>query len=196
MYEYFSGKVVEKHPDHVVIDVGGVGYKLHVSLYTYESLRDKEEALLWVYLHVKEDILALYGFSNKEERAIFQELIRVSGVGTATARLILSSLSASKVKAAILSQNTSVFKAVKGIGTKTAQRIILDLKDKVGEIETGEEPISPGGGMENVYQEAESALRALGFPNNKIKKTLRQLSQTEEMTNVEDIIKAGLKKLS
>ncbi|HKK63436.1 MAG TPA: Holliday junction branch migration protein RuvA [Bacteroidales bacterium] len=195
MYEYFSGQLIEKHPDHVVIDAGGIGYKLHVSLHTFESLGDKKEVRLWVYLHVKEDIMALYGFGTKEERAIFQELIRVSGVGTATARLIMSSLRASDVKAAILSQNTSVFKAVKGIGTKTAQRIILDLKDKVGDIETADAGTS-GGRMNNVYMEAESALRALGFPNNRIKKTLSQLSQSEDLTNVEDIIKAGLKKLS
>ncbi|NBB88633.1 MAG: Holliday junction branch migration protein RuvA [Bacteroidetes bacterium] len=195
MYEYFAGRLVDKRPDHVILDVGGIGYKLHVSLHTFEGLGEATDVKLWAYLHVKEDLMALYGFGTQEERAIFQELIRVSGIGTSTARLILSSLRASEVKAAILSQNTSVFKAVKGIGSKTAQRLILDLKDKVGDIDTGETlPADPK--SNDLYQEAESALRALGFPPNKIKKTLSQLSQSNELNNVEDIIKAGLKKLS
>jgi Holliday junction DNA helicase RuvA len=195
MYEYFSGHVVDKRPDHVILEVGGIGYKLHISLHTFEDLAEKKEVRLWAYLHVKEDVMALYGFSAKEERAVFQELIRVSGIGTSTARLILSSLKAAEVKAAILSQNTSVFKAVKGIGTKTAQRLILDLKDKIGDIDTGEVTLGDTSGSD-LFKEAESALKALGFPPGKIKKTLSQLSESNTFDNVEDIIKAGLKKLS
>lgn len=195
MYAYFSGRVVEKHPDHVILEVGGIGYKLHISLNTFEQLGEAKEATLWTYLHVKEDIMALYGFAKKEERAVFQELIKVSGVGTSTARLILSSLQAAEVKAAILSQNTSLFKAVKGIGSKTAQRIILDLKDKIGDIETASTGLSSAVGSD-IFKEAESALKALGFPPGKIKKVLSELSQSNDYSNVEDIIKAGLKKLS
>ncbi|NBB89130.1 MAG: Holliday junction branch migration protein RuvA [Bacteroidetes bacterium] len=195
MYEYFNGQVASKHPDHVILNVGGIGYKLHISLNTFEEIGDLKEVKLWTYLHVKEDILALYGFANKEERAVFQELIRVSGIGTTTAQLILSSLKASEVKAAILSQNTSVFKAVKGIGTKTAQRLILDLKDKIGDVDTRNVEFSAVG-TNDLYQEAESALKALGFPPGKIKKVLGKLSTSNEIENVEDIIKGALKKLS
>ncbi len=195
MYEYFAGQVASKHPDHVILNIGGIGYKLNISLNTFEEIGDLGEVKLWTYLHVKEDLLALYGFAKKEERAVFQELIRVSGIGTTTAQLILSSLKASEVKAAILSQNTSVFKAVKGIGTKTAQRLILDLKDKIGDVDTGDVEFSTPG-TNDIYQEAESALKALGFPPGKIKKVLGQLSTSQEMKNVEDIIKGALKKLS
>ncbi len=195
MYEYFSGQVMDRRPDHLILEVGGIGYKFHISLHTFEDLGEKKEVRLWAYLHVKEDVMALYGFSAREERAVFQELIKVSGIGTSTARLILSSLKAAEVKAAILSQNTSVFKAVKGIGMKTAQRLILDLKDKIGDIDAGEATLGSTGGN-SIFTEAESALRALGFPPSKIKKALSQLSQSNDFDSVEDIIKAGLKKLS
>jgi Holliday junction DNA helicase RuvA len=150
---------------------------------------------LWSYLHVKEDVMALYGFGSLEERATFELLITVSGIGTTTAQLILSSLNPGEVRAAILSQNTSVFKAVKGIGEKTAKRLMLDLNDKIGNIE-GSEMLESNLESFSFQKEAESALTSLGFPLGKVKKALNDLGKERNFESVEEMIKACLKKLS
>jgi Holliday junction DNA helicase RuvA len=195
MYEYFSGRVVDIKPDHVVIDNSGVGYRLHISLNTFQWIGAKKEVQLWSYLHVKEDVMALYGFGSLEERATFELLITVSGIGTTTAQLILSSLNPGEVRAAILSQNTSVFKAVKGIGEKTAKRLMLDLNDKIGNIE-GSEMLESNLESFSFQKEAESALTSLGFPLGKVKKALNDLGKERNFESVEEMIKACLKKLS
>lgn len=195
MYEYLQGAITHKNPTYVVIDVGGIGYRVNISLNTYAAIEKEERVRLLTHLHVKEDLMELYGFSSDEEREIFELLIKVSGIGTNTARLILSSLKAEEVQAAILSENVSLFKSVKGIGPKTAKRIILDLKDKVDK--TGNSNMLMSGGSGNTMRhEAFSALIALGFQQGRVNKALNKIQQSDKPDTAEDYIKEALKILS
>ena len=139
MIHHINGRLVEKAPTHAIIEAGGVGYFINISLLTYSKLKDAEACMLYTHLSVKEDSHTLFGFAEKTEREIFRKLISVNGVGATTARIMLSSLTSDEITAAIISGDVDTLKSIKGIGTKSAQRIIVDLKDKLGKIEGVEE---------------------------------------------------------
>lgn len=193
MYEYIKGNKVSLTQDMVVIDVGGIGYLLHISLTTHNEIKEQDRPSLFVHLYVREDQMELFGFSSEVERNMFRLLIGVSGVGIHTARLILSACSPSEIQQAILSENIEVFKSVKGIGSKTAKRIILDLKDKVFK-EYGMSIPEKSGMAQIDTDEAFNALVALGFQRQRIRKALNEiLKKGESGTTTEKLVKSALK---
>ena len=193
MITHLNGRLVEKYPTHVVIECAGVGYFVNISLHTYSLLRDEEQVLLFTHLQVREDAHTLFGFAERQEREIFRLLISVSGIGASTARTMLSSLSPTQVREAIAHGNVPVIQAVKGIGAKTAQRVILDLKDKVLKIFDMEE-VSPGTNNTN-KDAALSALEVLGFARKQAEKAVDKAIETDPSASVENIIKQALKNL-
>ena len=191
MYEYIDGEFVEKSPAHLIVEANHLAYYIHISVYTYSQLSSQTKGKLYLHFVVREDAQILYGFASREEREIFRLLISVSGVGANTARLILSSLSSQEVTHAILAGNVSVLQGIKGIGAKSAQRIIVDLKDKVGK----------GAGIDELFisqdntnrEEALSALVALGFPKKSVEKILTRILSEQPELSVEEVVKAALK---
>ena len=171
MYDYIRGSIEELNPAEAVIECCGIGYLMQISLNTYERLRDAREARLYVYHHVREDEETLYGFFDKEERRIFTLLISVSGIGPNTARMMLSSLTPAEVSAAVASGDVNRIKAVKGIGLKTAQKVIIELKDKIARGSGAALDLTSGGTGANT-QEACSALIMLGFTKNAVEKAV------------------------
>lgn len=194
MYSFISGKIAEKNPAYVVIDNHGVGYLINITLNTFAAIGEQSEAKLYVHLAVREDAHVLYGFYTEEERSLFLQLITVSGVGCNTARLILSSLSVRETVDAIASNNIKAIQSVKGIGAKTAQRIIVDLHDKVSKLNISEGEKLPLG-YNTLKEEALSALMVLGFNRTSIEKTLDKLLSQMENPNVEQLIKEALRLL-
>jgi holliday junction DNA helicase RuvA len=193
MIAQINGKLVEKTPTYVVIDCNGVGYELKISLNTFSQIGESERCMLYTHFVVREDAQLLYGFKETSERELFRLLISVSGVGSATAMMILSSLSPNETKGAILTGDVNTLKSVKGIGAKSAERIIIDLRDKIGKID-GAATISLSTNN-TIKEEALSALVMLGFGKNPAEKVLNKiLSEGEELT-VEELIKRTLKKL-
>jgi len=193
MISHINGRLVEKSPTYVVIECSGVGYKLNISLNTYSNLGEDENCKLFTEFIVREDAQLLYGFKDVSERRLFQLLISVSGVGPATALLVLSSADAEEIQQAILSGNAGWFKGVKGIGPKSAQRIIIDLKDKVSK-----ENISSDNsiGLNNTLKEESlSALVNLGFNKNSAEKMIQKIITSNPSAAVEDVIKQALKGL-
>ena len=194
MITYVSGKLVEKNPSYAIIEANGIGYFLHISLQTYSAMKDEEFCKLHTYLSIKEDSHTLYGFVDTDERELFKQLISVSGIGTNTARMMLSSLSSGEIIAAIASENVNALKSIKGIGAKTAQRVILDLKDKVGKDITS--PSSMFTENNTIKNEALSALLVLGFDKKATEKTIGDiLAKNPQIKDVEELIKLSLKKL-
>ncbi len=193
MYEYISGKITELTPASLIIENGGVGYFVNISLNTYSLLSGKQVSHLFLHQVVREDAHLLFGFADKHERDLFRQLITVSGIGVNTARVMLSSLSPIDIKRAITSGNVDVLKGVKGIGLKSAQRIIVELKDKLGKIFEGEEIYIASDNT--IRQESLSALVMLGFSKNAVEKVINQLLAEGEIRSVEDLIKRALKKL-
>ncbi len=194
MYSFISGKVVEKNPAYVVIDNQGVGYLINISLNTFAAIGEQMEVKLYVHLAIREDAHVLYGFYTEEERSLFMQLITVSGVGCNTARLILSSLTVSETIDAISGNNIRAIQSVKGIGAKTAQRIIVDLQDKVLKLNISENEKTPF--VNNTLkEEALSALMVLGFNRTNIEKTLDKLLSQMDKPNVEQLIKEALRLL-
>ena len=194
MITQLQGKLVEKNPTHVVIDCHGVGYFVNISLNTYSALPEGEAIKLYTYLQIKEDAHTLYGFLTKTEREVFVLLLSVSGVGASTARTMLSSLTAAHVRSAIINGDVANIKAVKGIGAKTAQRVVLDLKDKMLKLQDFEEvSIST---LNTNKEEALAALEVLGFVRKQAEKVVDSIikSNSEELS-VEEIIKQALKRL-
>ena len=192
MYDYIKGKLVEKNPAYAVIEANGVGYLLNISLHTYSLLKEEEHCLLFAHLAVREDAMVLFGFYEKEERELFRQLITVSGVGTNTARMILSSLSPDEVSQAIIREDSVLLQKIKGIGLKTAQRIIIDLKDKLYKELIPHEKI--------VFQhntkkdEALSGLLILGFQKTMAEKALNKVIEIEgPALSVEQLIRNALK---
>jgi holliday junction DNA helicase RuvA len=197
MIYHLNGRLIEKHPTHVVIECGGVGYLVSISLTTFEALTSDETIFLNIHMVVREDAQTLYGFATIEERSMFLLLISVSGVGANTARLILSAMDSATVSEVIASGDSDAMKRVKGIGAKTAQRIIIDLRDKVGVL-TG------GGGVKSeillqhntVKNEALLALTTLGFDKPRVEKALEQiLDKADSDFSLEALIKQALQKL-
>jgi Holliday junction DNA helicase RuvA len=194
MIHHINGKLVEKAPTHAIIEAGGVGYFINISLLTFSKLKDTEACLLYTHLSVKEDSHTLYGFAEKTEREIFRKLISVNGVGATTARIMLSSLTSDEITAAIITGDVDTLKGIKGIGTKSAQRIIVDLKDKLGKVEGLEQNILTFNN--NTHKdEALSALLALGFTKNVVEKVLIKVLKAQPDLDVEGLIKAALRNL-
>ncbi|OAB80562.1 Holliday junction branch migration protein RuvA [Cochleicola gelatinilyticus] len=193
MITHIQGRVVEKNPTHVVIDCNGVGYFIHISLHTFSQLSDNENLRLYTHLQVREDAHTLYGFSGVAEREIFRLLVSVSGIGTNTARTMLSSLSPEQVKEAIASGDVATIQSVKGIGTKTAQRVLIDLKDKILKVYGMDDvSVSPSNTNKN---EALSALETLGFVRKQAERVCDAIVKQDPQASVETIIKQALKKL-
>ena len=194
MYSFISGKIAEKNPAHVVTDNHGVGYLINITLNTFTSIGEQSEVKLYVHLAIREDAHVLYGFYTEEERSLFLQLITVSGVGCNTARLILSSLTVRETIEAIANNNIRAIQSVKGIGAKTAQRIIVDLHDKVLKLNISDEEKTPLA-YNTLKEEALSALMVLGFNRTSIEKILDKLLSQMENPNVEQLIKEALRLL-
>ncbi len=193
MITHLEGKLVEKNPTDVVIDCHGVGYFINITLNTFGHIGNNEKLKLYTHLLVREDSHTLYGFSSKVEREIFRLLLSVSGVGASTARTMLSSMTPEQVQEAIASGDVASIQAVKGIGAKTAQRVILDLKDKVLKTFNLEE-VSASPNNTN-KEEALSALEVLGFARKQSEKIVENILRNEPDLSVEAIIKSALKNL-
>lgn len=193
MITHIQGKLVEKTPTEVVIDCQGVGYEIHISLHTYSQIPDSENVKLYTYLQVKEDSHSLFGFAEKKERELFKLLISVSGIGANIARMMLSSLNPEQIIQAIAANDVGTVQSIKGIGLKTAQRVILDLKDKVLKIYAIEEISS---GVHNTNkEEALSALEVLGYLRKNAEKVIEKIIVTSPTASVEELIKHALKVL-
>ena len=199
MYEYIKGELAEVSPAEAIVEAAGVGYKLLISLSTFSTLQNSvgQTVKLYAYHQVREDDESLYGFADKAERIIFTHLVSVNGVGPGSARMILSSMTSQEATEAILSGDVNRFKAVKGIGLKTAQRIILELKDKVGkgDGELALQGSAAGAQSSAVREEALSALVLLGFSKPNVEKVLSSLLKENPSLTLEELIKKSLKAL-
>ncbi|PLW97960.1 MAG: Holliday junction branch migration protein RuvA [Marinilabiliales bacterium] len=192
MYEYIEGKLADLNPDHAVIDTGGVGYFINISVNTFSALKGLPECRLFIHHIVREDAELLFGFDSKEERMIFRALIAVSGIGANTARLVLSSMTPGEFVMAMSTEDVNALQKIKGIGAKSAQRMIVELKDKVSKLEISGENVAT---VHNTSQnEALSALTALGFSKAVAEKAVqRVLKVAERDASVETIVKEALK---
>lgn len=195
MIDYIKGKIIELTPTDMVLECYGIGYKILISLQTYEALNGKSECIVYIHHYLREDEELYYGFSSKDEREMFRLLIGVSGVGAATARMMLSSLTTDEIRNAIIAEDLNRIKSIKGIGTKSAQRLILELKDKVVK----------GGGSETTalfpttsnpaVDEATTALVMLGFTKPNVNKAVTAVLKEKPSASLEEIIKLSLKRL-
>ncbi len=193
MIAQIKGRLIEKTPTYVIIDCSGVGYEIHISLNTYSGIGDDELCALYTHFVVREDAQLLYGFKETSERQLFRLLISVSGVGASTAMMILSSLSPNDTMHAILTGDVSTLKSVKGIGAKSAERIIIDLRDKISKVEnSGGISLSQSN---TVKDEALSALVMLGFNKSSAEKALNKIISSGEELTLEELIKRTLKSL-
>lgn len=196
MYEYISGKVAELAPAYAVVEAAGVGYYLNISLQTYAAVEGSDEARLYVHFIVREDIQQLYGFATKIERELFRQLISVSGVGGNTARMILSTYSSNELRNIIATENAVLLKNVKGLGLKTAQKIIVELSGKM--IDLGmDEPtmVSTPAAANPIFDEALQALIMLGFQKSASEKVLKSLFQESPTLPVEDAVRQALRRM-
>ncbi len=199
MIEYIKGALTELTPALATVEAAGVGYALNISLNTYSAVQGRKEVKLYVYEAIREDAYVLYGFYNKKERELFQLLISVSGVGAGTARMVLSSMSVSELCSAISMGNERAMKGIKGIGLKTAQRIIVDLRDKIVALGIADE-IPAGGTLATpinnaVKDEAVAALTMLGFSPAPTQKVVVQILQAQPDLPVEQVVKLALKQI-
>ena len=194
MYAYIDGKLTFKNPAYVVVEAGGIGYHINISLNTYSALGDAERCKLYTWLHVKEDAHTLYGFADEGERRLFLHLISVSGIGPNTGRMILSSITPIEIQTAIVKADYPLIQRIKGLGAKTAQRLVLELQDKLKK--EGADSLISMPQYNTVKDEALSALVMLGFAKQTAEKTIDQiLKGTEGTLSVEQLIKQALKKL-
>jgi len=193
MFEYIKAKLVELNPTYAVMDTGGVAYFINISLNTYSLLKEGDEQKLFIHQVVREDAHILYGFAEKAERELFRLLITVSGIGSNTARMMLSSSSIKELKNAILTGNVNILKSIKGIGLKTAQRVIIDLKDKI--VKSGSDTDIFIDQSNTKREEALSALVMLGFNKLAVEKNLDKMIHEEGELSVEEMIKLALKRL-
>ena len=193
MITHLKGKLVEKSPTNVVIEVNGIGYWVNISLTTFSQIPDNENIKLYTHLQIKEDSHSLYGFYSKKEREIFRLLISVSGVGTSTARTMLSSLDPQQVVEAISSNNVSIIQSVKGIGSKTAQRLIIELRDKILKIYDLDETYVNSNNT--TREEALSALEVLGINKKSSERLVDNIIKENQDISVEEIIKETLKNI-
>ena len=195
MIAFVRGKFVVKSPAQVIVDVNGVGYDCQISLHTYSAISDKESGQLFTYLHITENGQTLYGFNEMAEKELFSQLISVSGVGAATARMMLSGLKPEEIIRAIVQGNARVLEGIKGIGRKTAERLVLELRDKLGKniSDAGFSSLSPANRIEN---DALNALISLGIPKPNAEKAIKNVMNTNDSDIVlEDLIKKALKSI-
>jgi holliday junction DNA helicase RuvA len=192
MYEFIKGRLTEKTPTYAVIEANGIGYLLNISLHTYSILKEEEDCKMFVHLIVREDVMMLYGFAEAEERELFRQLISVSGVGPSTARMILSSIPPSEIAQAIVQGNAPLLQSIKGIGSKTAQRLIVDLKDRLSKDLLPFEKLP--GEYNTKKEEALSGLIILGFSKMMAEKALTKVIEKEgSALPVEQLIRHALK---
>ena len=196
MISYIKGAITFKNPSFLVVETGGIGYHINISLNTYAKIEPLETVKILIHQHIKEDSHTLYGFAEAEERSLFRHLISVSGIGPSTAQIVLSSLKPEEIRSAIIGEQVEAFKMVKGIGPKTAKRVILDLKDKLLKESDGA-PITIVAADNTLRNEALSALVALGFSRIQVQKALNKILKTQPgITKVEELIKLALRELS
>lgn len=200
MIDYIKGSIAELTPTYAVIETNGIGYGIHIALITYSALGKSTEAKLYVHEVIREDAHLLFGFMNKGERALFLLLISVSGIGANTARMILSSYTAGEIRQIIATGNAKLLSSIKGIGSKTAQRIIVELKDKILKVEMDDETQSTllnevDASTEGTREEAIAALTMLGFASAPSTKVVNQLLKEDPQIPVEQVIKRALKML-
>ncbi|MCT4616014.1 MAG: Holliday junction branch migration protein RuvA [Marinifilaceae bacterium] len=193
MFEFIKGKIDSITPTFVIVENNGIGYHISISLHTYSQINELEQVKLFIHQVIREDANLLFGFSESSEREIFRFLISVSGVGANTGRMMLSSMSPDEIKTCILTDNSKALTSIKGIGAKTAQRIIIELKDKIGK-DNPDVEISVSQNN-NVKEEALSALVMLGFAKNTVIKALNKLHGANPNIQVEELIKLALKQL-
>ena len=196
MISYLKGAITFKNPTFIIVEVAGIGYKIHISLHTYGKIEKLETIKILTHLQVKEDSHTLYGFAEGAERKLFRHLISVSGIGPSTAQTMLSSMSPEEARGAIIGENVAAFKTVKGIGPKTAKRLILDLKDKL--LKDGGDTALVATGMDNTLRnEALSALVSLGFNKIQSQKVLSKiLKEQPQVKTVEELIRLSLRQFS
>lgn len=193
MYEFIKGKLTEINPAFAVVESNGIGFYINITLNTYSKLSKLSDCNIFLHQIVREDALTLYGFFDKTERSVFRYLISVSGVGPNTARMMLSSLTAQEIQSAILQNDIILLKSIKGIGAKTAQRIVLDLKDKLTKLDkTDEIFISESN---RIKEEALSALEILGFSKNSIERIINKVFIENNDLSLEELIKLVLKQV-
>lgn len=193
MITQIRGKLVEKNPTYAVVDCNGVGYFLHISLNTFSSIPDGEAVTFYTHLSIREDAHTLFGFINKTEREVFKLLVSVSGVGPSTARTMLSSMTSEEIQQAIAGENVALIQSVKGIGAKTAQRVIVDLKDKIIKTFNIDEVSTVTNNTNK--EEALSALEVLGFSRKQSDKVVSAILRENTNASVEELIKKALKNL-
>jgi len=193
MIAHLKGKLIQKSPTSIIVECGGVGYFVNISLHTYARLPKDENIFIHTYFHVRDDIQALYGFMEEFEREVFTKLISVSGIGTSTARTLLSSLSPDQAIQAIASEDVELLKSVKGIGIKTAQRVIIDLKDKFKDVDVNDKILTALNNTQK--EEALSALETLGYKRKQSSRVVRNILLENKDATAETIIKLALKKL-
>lgn len=193
MYESISGTFVELNPSYIVVETGGIAFFIHISLHSYSQFADDKEGKIFVHQVVREDAQLLYGFYGKSERDLFRHLITVSGIGASTARMMLSSMSPEEIRQAILAEKVDILKSVKGIGLKSAQRIIIELKSKISREPAGSEIFVSEDNT--LREEALSALIMLGFSKAACEKIIGQLLKEKPGLLLEDLIKQALKRI-
>lgn len=195
MIDYIKGKLVELTPTEAIVECCGIGYRTLISLQTYEGLNGKDDVKVYIHHHLREDEELYYGFSGKDERELFSLLIGVSGIGASTARMMLSSLTSDEIRNAIIAEDINKIKSIKGIGLKSAQRLILELKDKVVKGAGAENTSLFSSGSNAATEEAITALVMLGFTKANVNKAVSAVLKEKPDASLEDIIKLALKKL-
>ena len=196
MIAYLKGAITYKSPTHIYIECAGVGYYVHISLPTYSAIEHVQEAKIYTYLHINEQAHTLYGFHTEEEKEMFLHLISVNGIGPNTARLVLSSLSTIELQKAIVQQEVAIIQKIKGIGPKTAQRMVLELRDKLTKTKLGDSALFVGGSQNIMTDEALAAMVMLGFPKLQAEKVISKvLKDRSDISSVEELIKLSLKNL-
>ncbi len=195
MIDYIKGQIVELTPTELVLDNQGIGYSILISLQTYEAFQTKTEAVAYIHHYIREDEELFFGFATKDERELFRLLISVSGIGVASARMMLSTLTSEEIRQAILAEDINKIKSVKGIGLKSAQRLVLELKDKVVKGEGSAEAALFKTDTNALVEEATTALVMLGFSKANISKVMPAILKENPSARVEDIIKTALKRL-
>lgn len=195
MIDYIKGQIIELTPTELVLENAGIGYSILISLQTFEAFQTKTQVVAYIHHYIREDEELFYGFATKDERELFRLLIGVSGIGVASARMMLSTLTSEEIRQAILAENVNKIKSVKGIGLKSAQRLVLELKDKIAKGEgTADQPLFKADNSA-IVDEATTALTMLGFSKANISKVMPAILKDNPSARVEDIIKAALQRL-
>lgn len=195
MYEYVRGKIAEVSPTYAVIDCGGVGYMLNISLQTYSEIELLSDCTLYIHYIVREDTQLFYGFSSKRERDLFRALISVSGVGGGTARMILSTYQSSELETIIVQGDSAMLSKVKGLGVKTSQKIIVELRDKVHKGSTESGGVTVSAPSSAIFDEAIAALTMLGFTKQASEKAIKSVLKEDPTASVEQVVRLSLKRL-